>query len=89
MKRQQMNQPPPSRPRSARPTAAVIGAGVSGLTAAHVLRATYRALARTTARGLLMTRRVSLLIRRHGIRLWLRRLPVQPRPSHAAQESVR
>ena len=36
-----------------------------------------------------MTRRVSLLIRWHGIRLWLRRLPVQPRPSHAAQESVR
>ena len=39
--RQQMNQPCPSRPRSARPAAAVIGAGVSGLTAAHVLSATH------------------------------------------------
>ena len=36
-----MNQPPPSRAPSARPTAAVIGAGVSGLTAAHVLSATH------------------------------------------------
>jgi len=27
--------------------------------------------------------RVAVLIRMHGIRLWLRRLPVQPRPSHS------
>jgi DUF1365 family protein len=32
--------------------------------------------------------RGSLLIRTHGIRLWLRRLPVQPRPDHH-QEGVR
>jgi DUF1365 family protein len=62
---------------------------LTATTTGRPVRATSRALARTTARGLLMTRRVSLLIRWHGIRLWLRRLPVQPRPSHAAQESVR
>ena len=36
-----MKQASPFRPPSARPTAAVIGAGVSGLTAAHVLSATH------------------------------------------------
>ena len=38
-----MNRPTPSDPAtgSTRPTAAVIGAGVSGLTAAHVLSATH------------------------------------------------
>ena len=39
-----------------------------------------RSVARTAARHAFMTQRVSLLIRWHGIRLWLRRLPVQPRP---------
>ncbi len=62
---------------------------LTATTTGRPVRATYRTLASTTARGLLMTRRVSLLIRWHGIRLWLRRLPVHPRPSHAAQESVR
>ncbi|HET7276480.1 MAG TPA: DUF1365 domain-containing protein [Dermatophilaceae bacterium] len=32
--------------------------------------------------------RVIALIRWHGIRLWLRRLPVQPRPVHQPQEGV-
>ena len=36
----------------------------------------------------LMTQRVSALIRIHGISLWLRGLPVQPRPTHARQEGV-
>jgi uncharacterized protein len=36
----------------------------------------------------LMPQRVSLLIRRHGLRLWLRRLPVQPRPRHRRQEGT-
>jgi len=36
-----MKQTSPSRPPSARPTAAIIGAGVSGLTAAHVLSRTH------------------------------------------------
>lgn len=36
-----------------------------------------------------MTHRTSLLIRLHGVRLWLRRLPVVPRPVHAPQEGTR
>ena len=50
--------------------------------------ATARALLRTSARHLLMTHRVTALIRFHGIRLWLRRLPVLARPRHS-QEAVR
>jgi DUF1365 family protein len=50
--------------------------------------ATTRAVLRTFARHLFMTYRVSALIRWHGIRLWLARLPVQPRPAHS-QEAVR
>ncbi|MGN0063008.1 MAG: DUF1365 domain-containing protein [Nocardioides sp.] len=50
--------------------------------------ATSRTLLRTWARHLGMTHRVSALIRFHGIRLWLSRLPVQPRPPHS-QEAVR
>jgi hypothetical protein len=50
--------------------------------------ATTPALLRTAARHLLMTQRVTALIRFHGIRLWLRRLPVLPRPRHS-QEAVR
>ncbi len=37
----------------------------------------------------LMTHRTSLLIRVHGVWLWLRRLPVVPRPAHRSQEAVR
>jgi uncharacterized protein len=36
----------------------------------------------------LMPQRVSLLIRLHGLWLWLRRLPVQPRPRHRPQEGL-
>ena len=43
---------------------------------------------RTVARHPLMTQRVSGLIRVHGIWLWLRRLPVRPRPVPSL-ESVR
>lgn len=43
---------------------------------------------RTVARHPLMTQRVTGLIRAHGIWLWLRRLPVRPRPAPAL-ESVR
>ena len=35
-----------------------------------------------------MTQRVSALIRMHGIWLWLRGLPLQPRPAHLPQEGV-
>ncbi len=36
-----------------------------------------------------MTHRTSLLIRIHGVWLWLRRLPVVPRPTHRPQEGTR
>jgi uncharacterized protein len=49
---------------------------------------TLRTLARVVAGHLFMTHRVSFLIRLHGIRLWLIRLPVQPRPAHS-EETVR
>ena len=44
--------------------------------------ATTSAVARTAARYPLMPQRVSGLIRLHGIWLWLRRLPVRPRPAN-------
>jgi hypothetical protein len=50
--------------------------------------ATHRALARRLIRQPLMTQRVSALIRVHGIWLWLRRLPIHPRPHHIRQEGV-
>lgn len=50
--------------------------------------ATDATIARTAARHLLMTWRVSALIRAHGLRLWARRLPIQPRRPHP-QENVR
>lgn len=36
----------------------------------------------------LMTHRTSLLIRIHGVWLWLRRLPVIPQPAHQPQEGT-
>jgi hypothetical protein len=42
--------------------------------------ATTTALLTTATRHLLMTQRVTALIRWHGVRLWLRRLPIVPRP---------
>jgi uncharacterized protein len=50
--------------------------------------ATPAALVRMLARRPLVTHRTSALIRRHGIALWLRRLPVVPRPRHVPQEGV-
>lgn len=50
--------------------------------------ATSPALLSVAARHLLMPQRVTALIRWHGIRLWLKRLPVMPRPRHS-QEAVR
>ena len=38
--------------------------------------------------GIFMTQRTSLLIRLHGVWLWLRRLPVIPRPAHEPQEGT-
>ena len=45
-------------------------------------------LLRMLLRQPLMPQRVALLIRLHGLRLWSRRLPVQPRPTHVQQAGV-
>ncbi|WP_228389265.1 DUF1365 domain-containing protein [Cumulibacter manganitolerans] len=51
-------------------------------------RATVPALLRAALTHPLMTQRTSALIRLHGIWLWLRRLPIMPRPPHSP-EAVR
>jgi hypothetical protein len=48
-----------------------------------------RSLLRMVARRPLMPQWVSAQIRRHGIALWLRRVPVVPRTPHVHQEGVR
>jgi DUF1365 family protein len=58
-------------------------ATVAGATQPATAATLVRALVRTP----LVTQRVTALIRVHGIWLWLRRLPVRPRPSRV-QESV-
>lgn len=50
--------------------------------------ASRRAVAGHVRRSPLMSQRVSALIRLHGVWLWLRRLPVRPRPVHRSQEGV-
>jgi uncharacterized protein len=50
--------------------------------------ATPAALLRVLLRHPLAPQRTSALIRRHGVALWLRRLPVVRRPTHAPQEGV-
>jgi len=50
--------------------------------------ATRASVVRTVLRSPAMPQRVSALIRLHGVRLWLRRLPVMPRPVHQPQEEV-
>ncbi len=65
--------------------------GTTALTATVVgirRAATPGALVRMILRRPLTTYRTSALIRRHGIALWLRRLPVVPRPRHTPQERV-
>ncbi len=51
--------------------------------------ATAARLARLLVTRPFITHRTSLLIRLHGVRLWLRRLPVVPRPAHRPQEGTR
>jgi len=50
--------------------------------------ATARTIARYALRMPAMPHKVSVLIRYHGILLWLRRLPVIDRPPHIPQEGV-
>lgn len=47
--------------------------------------ATRKALLRVSFTHVFMTQKISVLIRFHGIWLWLRRLPILPRPSHAKE----
>ena len=47
---------------------------------------TTRAAVRALLRWPLLTLRTSALIRWQGIRLWLRRVPVQPRPADATAD---
>lgn len=61
---------------------------LTAVTVGSPVRATAPTLLRVFSRHLFMTHRVSLLIRWHGIRLWMKRLPVLPRPTHS-QEAVR
>jgi uncharacterized protein len=46
--------------------------------------ATRRTVLRAALRFPMMALRVSALIRLQGVKLWLRRLPVVPRPPHAS-----
>lgn len=62
----------------------ILDAGLSGVP----IPATPRTLLATFARHAFMTQRVTFLIRVHGIWLWLRGLPVLPRPQHSP-EAVR
>jgi DUF1365 family protein len=61
---------------------------LTAVTTGRLVPATPSTLLRTVRSHLFMTQRVSLLIRWHGVRLWLRRMPVVPRPTHS-QEAVR
>ncbi|MCU1538279.1 MAG: hypothetical protein JWP82_2630 [Humibacillus sp.] len=61
---------------------------MTAVTRGTPLPATPRTLRRLVRRHGLMTQRVTALIRAHGITLWMRRLPVAPRPRHT-QEAVR
>ena len=62
----------------------ILDAGLVG----EPIPATPRTLLSTFARHAFMTQRVTVLIRIHGIWLWLRRLPIFPRPEHSL-EAVR
>lgn len=55
---------------------------MTAVTRASAMPATPNNLRRLIRRHGPMTQRVTALIRLHGIRLWLRKLPVMPRPSH-------
>ena len=50
--------------------------------------ATPAAVVGQVVRKPLMPHQVSALIRLHGIALWLRRLPIIPRPAHRPQEGI-
>jgi DUF1365 family protein len=87
--RYRMSVPPPAEKVSV--TVGLRQDGAPALVAAlHGKRcpATTGALLRMLARRPLVTHRTSALIRRHGIALWLRRVPVLRRPRHIPQQGV-
>lgn len=61
---------------------------LTATTTGTIRQASRAAVVRTALRHLPMTWRVTALIRLHGIRLWARRLPIQPRSPHH-QEDLR
>jgi DUF1365 family protein len=63
----------------------VFNASVSG----SLVPATRARVLRAVARNPLPSHRVSALIRWHGVRLWLRRLPVVARAPHRVPEGLR
>jgi len=67
-----------------RPDGHAFAASVRG----RAVPATWRALLRAAARHPWSTAAVSVLIRGQGVRLYLRGLPVIPRPAHQPQEGV-
>lgn len=62
---------------------------LSAALAGKQLPATRRQVGRMVLRRPLVTHRVSALIRRHGVALWLRRVPIVPRQPHVHQEGIR
>lgn len=58
---------------------------LTAVVAGAVRPGTSAMVAKVFAKHLFMTYRVSVLIRWHGIRLWLTRLPIQPRPNRTQE----
>ena len=54
----------------------------------HSVPATVPTVLRTALTRPLEPLAVMARIKAHGVRLWLRRLPIQPRPIHPPQEAV-
>ncbi len=60
----------------------------TGSVAGRLRPATRRAVLRAVVRDPLAAQRVTALVRLHGITLWLRRLPVVPRPRHRTPKGL-
>jgi DUF1365 family protein len=60
----------------------------AGSVRGRLLPATRRTTVTAVLRSPLPSQRVAALIRLHGIRLWLRRLPIVPRPPHQAPKGI-
>ncbi len=81
----------PEPGRSARVSVILRRPGQAAFTATLVgraVQATLPAVVRTALTRPLEPLAVMARIKVHGVRLWLRRLPIQPRPTHPPQEAV-